>query len=333
MNNQERYRSLPLLKVVLLVSILCIFSSCVTNAFEEREALIGELYPQEQPFSNSQFIYVDGVRLHVRQWDSSLEGESKGVIFLIPGATASSYHWRYLVPVFRAYGWSVLCVDIPPFGFSGELQEDSPRFDSLGEDTRSRSQLFWSVFDTLYPSYSGTLILSGHSHGGRIASAMAIDRPQSVSQLLLFAPALGGVSTLPGIFKYEPFRTIAKKQALPMLDSFRIVNTFMEIVWDRTITEEEFNGNWAPFTREGAKRAVCEWLTSSVDAEPLDLSLITCPSLIFWAKHDKIVPNMGKKLEKSFSSMSYVPIKGSSHCLIETDTNTIIPHLIPVLSK
>lgn len=331
MNSPERSRSLSCFFYILF--IMLIFSACTSNRLAEREALLVNSRSEDKPFDNSQFLYIDGARIHIRQWVPSSNSSSKGIVFLIPGATGSTENWRYLVPVFRAYGWEVLCVDFPPFGFSGEVQDDSKKLDPLSEDTYSRSDLMWKLFDALYPSYDGNLILGGHSHGGRIASAMTLDRPSSVSQLLLFAPALFGVSTIPGIYKYEPYRSFAKLESRWLLDRYASVNCVMKEVYGRPVTESEFNTNWAPFTRDGAKEAAVEWLTASVDPEPLSVRDINIPVLMFWSKVDKIVPNKGRKLEKMLPDAVYVPIAGTSHCIIETGTSTIIPHLIPLLQS
>lgn len=330
MNSPERPRSLLFLVYIVLISLLCI--SCASSRLALLEEDLQKNYILNEPFSNSQYVYCSGAKIHVRQWDASANTVCKGIVFLIPGATGSTENWRYLVPVFRSYGWKVISVDFPPFGFSGEVQEDSKRFDPLKEDTYSRSVLMWEVFDTLYPSFGGSLILGGHSHGGRIACAMVIERPHDVEQLLLFAPALYGVSTIPGIYKYEPYRSFAQMESRWLLEQFSAVNYVMREVYGRPVTEKEFNTNWAPFTREGAKDAAVEWLTASVDPYPLPLEKVTVPVLMFWSKNDKIVPNRGNKLAKTLPNSRYIAIKGSSHCIIETDTSTIIPHLIPLLS-
>ncbi len=331
MNSPERTRSL--LCISYFVLLIFIVSSCTSNKLSERELMLSSSCSFDQPFSNSVFISVEGVRLHIRQWNNSSQSADKGLVFLIPGATGSTENWRFLVPVFCSYGWNVVCVDFPPFGFSGEKQTDSNKLDPLPEDTYSRSSLMWQVFDSLYPSYEGNLILGGHSHGGRIAAAMAIERPFRVSQLLLFAPALYGVSTIPGIYKYEPWRSFAKRESRRLLEQFFAVNYVMKTVYGRPVTDEEFNRNWTPFTREGAKDASVEWLTSSVDPYPLPLEKLTVPVLMFWSKYDKIVPNKGKVLAKTLKNAEYIPIKGSSHCIIETDTSSIILRLIPLLKS
>ncbi len=330
MNSLESSRSLRFLSYILIVCLTLV--SCTSAKLAELEISCKERYLIEKPFENSQFISIDGVRMHIRQWDSTTSITDKGIVYLLPGATGSTENWRYLVPVFCAYGWKVVCVDVPPFGFSGEKQEDSKRFDPLSEDTYTRARLLWNVFDSLFPEYKGKLLLGGHSHGGRIAAAMAMEKPQMVSHLLLFAPALYGVSTIPGIYKYEPYRSFAQHESRWLLERYFAVNTVMKEVYGRRVSEDEFSRNWAPFTRDGAKDAAVEWLSASVDPVPLPLEELNVPVLMFWAKNDKIVPNKGKKLEKTLPNAVYIPVKGSSHCIIETDTNTIIPHLIPLLS-
>ena len=84
--------------IILMVTLSSLFLSCASTRDNElkREAL--QKYPVEKPFPESEFIYIDGVRLHVRQWEPVLQNneKAKGVVFLIHGVSGSTYDWRFL---------------------------------------------------------------------------------------------------------------------------------------------------------------------------------------------------------------------------------------------
>ena len=121
------------------MSILLVAMSCSTTNEDLAKEKTLEMYPFEKPFSNSQFVYVDGVRLHIRRWSADDSETEKGTVLLVHGISGSSYNWRFLAPELALNGWNVLSIDIPPFGFSGEKQKQGDSLDPLKKDSISRA--------------------------------------------------------------------------------------------------------------------------------------------------------------------------------------------------
>ncbi|OHE72683.1 MAG: hypothetical protein A2413_12335 [Treponema sp. RIFOXYC1_FULL_61_9] len=292
-------------------------------------------FPLERPFPESSFVQVEGARLHIRQWepDNSEYSKPKGIVYLIHGASGSTYNWRYLAPALSEAGWSVLTADLPPFGFSGEKQDSGHALDPLPQDSESRADLLWRLFDALHPCYSGNLVLAGHSLGGRIAAHMTLSRPDFVDKLVLLAPAVFGRSAIPGLAKYWPFSKVAASGASGVLGNMAVIRAVIKKAYGGRATEDDIIGNLAPFLRDGVQAACGEWARLAIDTSEPPLRLIPSPTLIMWSKDDAIVPNNGKKLQDLVNGSCYQEVPGGSHCIMDTDNEIIEPALLKFLTK
>ncbi len=308
--------------ISLLLSLILV--SCVSYEYVniKNQALLK--YPINKPFKESEFININGAKLHIRRWKPLNENKrSKGVVLLIHGVSGSTYNWRFLGPYLAQNGWDVLTADLPPFGFSGEKQENSYSMDPLPQDSRSRANLIFELYHKIYPEIPEKLILIGHSLGGRIASLLAIDNPDKVTQLVLLAPAVYGKSAIPTVTKYWPFNIIVHTGANIGLNNVNIVSFVAKMAYGGEISQEDLIGNIAPFLRDGVPEACGEWTIKSLDNEAPEMEKISIPTLILWSKNDLIVPNKGIKLQKSVKDSIYVEIPGSSHCIMDTDFKLI----------
>lgn len=304
------------------------------NANDLRKAALDK-YPIDKPFPESEFIRINGARLHIRQWKANVQnGEKvKGIVFLIHGVSGSTYNWRFLVPVLVADGWNVLTADLPPFGFSGEKQPNSLSLDPLSADSASRATLLWELFNTVYKDYPGSVVLVGHSLGGRIVSLMALSKPEKVKKLVLLAPAVYGSSAIPKITKYWPFNRVVFPGAEIGLRNIAVFRNVTNNASGKRISDEELIGNWAPFLREGVPEACAEWTVRSIDNEAPNVQNIEALTLILWGKYDSIVINKGKRLQKQIPNSSYKEIPGRSHCIMETNSIVVNKEIINYINR
>lgn len=293
-----------------------------------------EIYPLEKPFPNSRFMYVNNARLHVREWDARADesGGVKGNILLVHGISGSSYNWRFLAPALAQDGWQVFSVDIPPFGFSGEPQKEGPSLDPLNKDSASRALLLWQAVDLLSPDIKRPFVILGHSLGGRIACHMVLMRPDTVSGLILIAPAVYGNSVIPGITKYWPFKAIVQNSGPLVLENRNVMEFVMSRAYGRDVTHDEFLGNWAPFVRPGMSEACSEWAVESIDSQEPEITNIKTHTLILWSRKDKIVKNKGKWLLSRLDNSRYVEIKGKSHCPMDTHSDIVNREVLSFLA-
>ncbi|MHB0962384.1 MAG: alpha/beta fold hydrolase [Gemmatimonadaceae bacterium] len=119
---------------------------------------------------------ADGTRLRVVE---SGEFDAPPVL-LVHGFGASSYQWRFTLPLLAAAGFHAIAPDLPGHGFS-QLAFPS------GEYTRDMyaSRLF-QLMDALGVRSAPVV---GHSMGGAIAAEMAWQHPQRIARLALLSPA------------------------------------------------------------------------------------------------------------------------------------------------
>lgn len=317
---------------LLLALIAGISLSCSTLKMDELQEEAFFLYPPEQPFPESSFMEVDGERLHIRQWKADVAGDPKGLVLLIHGVSGSSYNWRVLAPALAWEGWSVLSIDHPPFGFSGEAQPEGLSMDPQGKDAPSRARLLWHAINQITGRNDSRVVLLGHSLGRRIVSHMTLDQPGRVEKLILLAPAVYGKSAIPSLGKYWPFNCIVRNHANLVMENKAIVRFIMKKAYGRPMTHEEFIGNFAPFLRPGVIDACGEWAVVSVDSGEPAMEEIHTKSLILWARHDGIVRNRGHKLKKQMPRAEYVEIPGKSHCIMDTDGELVSSLVIDFLT-
>lgn len=322
-------------RLIICLLVLFNFLSCssVDTNVLKKSAL--EKYPIDKPFPESEFIRVDGARIHIRQWKANIQNgeQAKGIVFLVHGVSGSTFNWRFLVPALVADGWDVLTADLPPFGFSGEKQPNSLALDPLPADSSSRANLLWHLFDTIYKEYNGSVILVGHSLGGRIASLMALSKPEKVSSLVLLAPAVYGSSAIPKITKYWPFNRVVFPGAEIGLGNMGVFRRVTNTASGKRVSNEELIGNWAPFLRAGVPEACAEWTIKSIDNEAPAVQNIIAPTLIFWSKYDPIVLNRGNHLQNQIPNSVYIEILGRSHCILETDSIVVNREMIKFLNQ
>ncbi|WIB36413.1 alpha/beta hydrolase family protein [Curtobacterium sp. MCJR17_043] len=109
---------------------------------------------------------------------SSLRGESKGTVLIVPGYTGSKEDWRTFMPLLREAGWTA--VAISRRGQADSAAPTSPSDYSLDEEAADVVRVA-ALLDDGAPVH-----LIGHSLGGVIARAAAIASPGSFRSVVQF---------------------------------------------------------------------------------------------------------------------------------------------------
>lgn len=128
-----------------------------------REEVAEAAYPPE-----GDFVTVDGVRMHV-----SVSGDGPDLV-LIHGASGSSRDFGAGLLERLEGRYRVIAVDRPGFGWS----DPSPRDAGIREDARL-------IRGTVAALGAQRPIVLGHSYGGAVALAWAVEAPESLSALVL----------------------------------------------------------------------------------------------------------------------------------------------------
>lgn len=150
--------------ISILISIVLVFT-LVCPAFAAQENGL--------PFENSAFYNQGDYSIHYRTYSVD---NAKNQIMLIHGFGLSSASFEDMAAEYNKEGYSVVTVDMPNFGYSSRETKNTNFVD--------REELVYGLMNEL----GGKWILGGHSMGGGIAANVAVDHPESVEGLVLFAP-------------------------------------------------------------------------------------------------------------------------------------------------
>lgn len=130
-----------------------------------------------------QYVRIDGQRVHC-----VIAGTGAPVL-LIPGWPQTWYAWRHVMRALEEQGFMAIAVDPPGTGYS-----DRPH---AGYDTGHIAAIMHRVMVALgFDTYQ----VAGHDVGMWVAYALASDRPEAVTALVLTEAVIPGLAPAPSIF-------------------------------------------------------------------------------------------------------------------------------------
>lgn len=125
---------------------------------------------------------ADGLDLFLRRWEP--EGVPHQWTFVVVhGLGEHSGRYQPLAEWFTARGARVYAMDLRGHGRSGGQRGHAPSLNTLLDDIEIEVQL-------ARREGGGPLVLIGHSFGGLLAMAYALDRPDRIDRAVFTAPAL-----------------------------------------------------------------------------------------------------------------------------------------------
>ena len=262
--------------------------------------------------ADATFTELGGVSVHYTS--ASYSGDCKcqaPLIVLMHGFGASTFSWRDVEESLSKYG-EVISYDRPAFGFTERPTSWS------GASPYSFEGNFAILDDLIAKFGSGRpIILIGHSAGGQLAAEYARVHGDSVSGLVLVAPAVltsgGGPEGLqwfydiPQIARLGPIlvSSIATSGDALIYESFH----------DQTVvTDEVLDGYHQPLKVAGWERAFWNFATAS-KANDLkeNLDSLRQPTLLITGSNDTVVPTSDTvKLQEMIpgSALAVVPQTG-----------------------
>ncbi|WP_170518665.1 alpha/beta fold hydrolase [Ruegeria atlantica] len=122
---------------------------------------------------------------------------SKQTLVMIHGLAGQLQHFTYALVDMLADDYHVIAVDRPGCGYS---TRDSADLGRLPEQARMIQEFLDSKDVT-------DAVLVGHSLGGAVSLAMALDRPEKIKALALLAPLTQVLPSTPQVFKPLEIRT------------------------------------------------------------------------------------------------------------------------------
>lgn len=268
----------------------------------------------DRHFNNSNFTKINDISLHYRSWIAE-DTNPKGKILLIHGFGGSTFSWEKIAPVLSSYGYQVVAVDVPPFGFS-EKRSD------LNGSIGTRAQLINEFIKYLDPETKWHL--TGHSMGGAIAKAMVLLNPEQFLTLNLTAPALfdslvPGEYNVPFLFKIPGIASFTGNIAQECFITHDRIQSMLESAYGKEPTNEQTEQYYRPLSIEGTSRAILNNARRAKEPRELNIGDLRLPVLAIWGDNDTWVPYQdNKKTLELIPTYELVLIPDAGHNPMET---------------
>ncbi len=268
-----------------------------------------------KPFNNSDFMDIGGMKLHYRIWPGSGSNDSLPRVLMVHGMGGSTWSWEENAPVLAAAGYTVVAVDVPPFGYS----DKNPNFD---QSVTSRAELLWKLINHLNPDVRW--ILTGHSMGGGIVQAMSILQPDKVDKVIFVDPALFSTREEKGpvklsLLKFRPFEWIASGVGKAVLIRPKKIRDLLLSAYSAEPDSADVAEYYRALSQPGTARALIRSSTAAPSAATLDGKSFNKPALAIWGETDTWVPlQRMQPLLKQLPTIKVSVIPGAGHCPMET---------------
>jgi pimeloyl-ACP methyl ester carboxylesterase len=228
----------------------------------------------------SQFIAVDGLRIHYRDTGP----KDAQVLLLLHGFGSSLQTWDYWAEQLEK-NYRVIRLDLPGFGLTGP----NPNHDYSDE---ADLQTLTHFCDALRIN---ELSVMGHSMGGKLAWNFAAASPQRVKRLVLMAPDGFPKKSEIGVRPYKASAVVSlMKYVLPKY----LVKKSIEPAFDdpSALGEESLQRYYDMLRAPGVREAIIERGNQTVNTDPTDrLKRISAATLLLWGQSDQMIPPSNAK--------------------------------------
>jgi pimeloyl-ACP methyl ester carboxylesterase len=294
--------------------------------FSYRSDISPEAVNEKYLTPESQFIEVDGLKVHVR-----ILGEGEPV-FLLHGSFASLHTWDAWQQAMSPY-YQTISLDFPGHGLTGP--------DSLKRySTKDYSELVRALAQKLNLSQYH---VAGNSMGGGVALQHASDYPGNLISLNLIdsggAPAAERGTTdstsqkkanTGGAWIFQVARhPVFSKLLLSCTPKFLFALNMEQVYGDDSkVTDEVTTRYYELMLREGNRQATLDRLSQPRNSN-IQFERLTMPTLILWGSEDTWIPvAQGKRLQQALPGSNLVILNGVGHVpMEESPTETVAEYL------
>lgn len=292
------YKKIALFVVVALVALF------LYAAFGRKDLKLSKQYVKEKyTLPNSKFIYWNGTELHYTESGSGFP------VVMIHGFGGSGRDFMILDSLIRDK-YRVIRIDLPGFGLSDFPKQtlENPDYIKIYDD------YFNFMLDTLHLD---SCYVMGNSLGGLMSWNLAVKHPEVVKKLVLFNSAGYDMkevvqhATNASYFK-SPVVQLLLQKGLPV---FLTKRGMYRIFFDKSIVSDEraqrFNDFW---NRAGNLKQVMKMVNSGKYVDESLIKQVTCPTLIFWGKQDKIVnPKYAERFHTDIKNSQLIVYDSCGH--------------------
>lgn len=297
--------------ILLLFLLLNIFPYIIP--LSESKAQNNEL-----PFPNSQFSEVDGMWIHYRKWVPTIDKSNSEWILFVHGLGGSTYSWENNSNLFCEAGYTVIAVDVPPFGYS----DRDPDFNQSPDN---RATLLWKFLHQMNANVQWNLI--GHSMGGGIVEAMAILKPEKTKSVVFVDPDLfmhlkKEFSFSQLMLRFPPFERLFAVLGERIFITKKQISKMLLSAFGRQATQHEIDAYYNALSVDGTSLAFIRAFSKAKVITEMNINQLKTPALAIWGSNDSWVPYEGyKSVIDSMPNIQVKIINNAHHCPMETHAN------------
>lgn len=264
-------------KLAALLLLAFFVLNCGFLAVNYRRDLPAEVLEAEYADTGSQFLEIDGARLHLKD-----EGPQAGVpLLLLHGTGASLHTWNGWVDALGDT-FRIIRFDLPGFGLTGPNQDRDYRITRYVQTAKA-------VLDHLGIASAD---VAGNSLGGHVAWRLALDHPSRVRRLVLIDAA--GYASIDGrpVNVLDAGRVPVTKSILRRVTPKALIAQGLRDVYvdDTKVTVSLIERHYRMLLRKGNRDAMIDRLNAPWEDREDDLANVTQPALIQWGAHDTWIP-------------------------------------------
>jgi len=247
-----------------------------------------------------QIAVIDGVGVHY------IDRGSGPAVILVHGFGGHTFSYRRNIPALAEYH-RVIALDLKGFGYS-ERPVDGDY------SLTAQAQLVLGLMDELGIA---TASIVGHSMGGEVVMRVAAASPERVENLVLVASVSGDrFPTLPP--------TPIIKPIMPFLSRLTARFLLKRGFYDQTkLTDEVREGYRAPRRVRGFMNGVYQLLRDARHDQPIEYEKITQPTLILWARAERLPGSILTKLRKYLPHAEVRYVEEAGHLLLEEQPGSV----------
>jgi pimeloyl-ACP methyl ester carboxylesterase len=262
------------------------------------------------PRHHAEWLQADDVALRAVR-----AGEGDTTLLLLHGYGESIMGYRAVFDRL-AERYRVVAVDLPGFGLS-----DKPDavYDLASYERR--------MGDFLTRWTRGPVVVVGHSMGGEIAAALALDHPERVVAAVLIAPAGFGLSPLLG-----DSTGIASPGAAWVATALSYILPVHDSAW---LSEPAARAVYEPVGDSAYRRATSRILRDFDFAALRErLAGLRQPTLILWGQEDPTIPfPVGEELAAQIPCHQLIALPNTLHRPHQTEPDTVVAEIEAFLTE
>ncbi|WP_108670708.1 alpha/beta fold hydrolase [Peribacillus acanthi] len=263
----------------------------------------------------SQALTVNGNNVYYELYSNPA---SSHTLVMLHGFLSSSFSYRKLIPLL-VKEYSILTVDLPPFGKSGKDISYTYSYENLAK----------TVLQLTANLNIGQFSVVGHSMGGQISLNMMKLEPERVKNGVLLCSS-GYLKRANRRLIYSSFIPYFHLYVKLWLARSGVRKNLQNVVHNQALIDDEMLfGYLQPFLEDDIFRALTRMIRDREgDLSQEMLKTISTPCLLIWGEHDRVVPlRTGKQLHKDIPNSKLVILKEAGHLVPEEKPEEVANHL------